>query len=96
VYFYNDDPLLKDHMIFIETLLDNANETEKNDKYTVTMEITSFITPPQRPLTTPPPRLRAQSGMSPSEGKSLSIDPPYFTSELTTEFPSTDEVFEDR
>lgn len=89
---------LRDHMIFVGTLLTNvtADETGKNDTYTVTIEITSFITPPQQPLTTPVTRLRAQSGLSPSEGKSISVDLPNLSNEISTEFPSTDEVFEDR
>lgn len=89
--------ILLNCLIFVEGLLDNADETGKNDDtYTITMEIISFIMPPQQPLTIPISRLRAQSGLSPSEGKSLSIDPPYPANELATEFPSTDEVFEDR
>ena len=84
-------------MLCVETLLDNAVvKPGKSDTYTITMEITSYITPPQQPLATPTSRLRAQSGLSPSEGKSLSIDPPYPGNELATEFPSTDEVFENR
>ena len=86
-------------MVLTGTLLDNVDESGKSNTYTVTMEITSFIMPPQQPLTTPMSRARAHSGLSPSEGKSLSfdtIDPPYPTNELVPEFPSTDEVFEDR
>ena len=85
------------YLLCVETLLDNSVvERGKSDTYTITMEITSYITPPHQPLTTPTSRLRAQSGLSPSEGKSLSIDPPYPGNELATEFPSTDEVFENR
>ena len=83
--------------ILVEALLDaTADEMGKNDTYTITMEITSFIMPAQQSLVTPSTRLRGQSALSPSEGKSCSIDPPYPYNELATEFPSTDEVFEDR
>jgi len=76
-----------------EVLLSGEGSLESGS-YRVTMETTSFITPPQPPTMTPSSRTRGQSGLSPSESKSVSIDPLY--SEITSELPSMDDVFDER
>ena len=77
-----------------ELLLDGEGSSLGSGSYSVTMETTSFITPPQLPTMAPSSRTRVQSGLSPSECKSISIDPP--TSEVTSDLPSTDDVFDER
>jgi len=75
-------------------LLSGENSSLGSGSYRVTMDITSYITPPQLPTVMPSPRTRGQSGLSPSECKSVSIDPT--TSEISSELPSTDDVFDER
>jgi len=75
-------------------LLLNGEGSLESDSYSVTMETTSFITPPQQPTMAPSLRSRAQSGLSPSECKSISVDP--LSSEITSELPSIDDVFDER